>query len=260
MFNNTYIILGSNGLVGSYLFEVLRSGGAKVIGVNRENYRNHIGEKADFLINCNGNSYRYKANQEPKWDFSASFLSVYDSINDFHCDTYIYISSADVYNNQSDIDNNYEGASIEPTNLNYYSFHKWLSERLVSKYKSQYIILRLGAVLGPKLKKGPIYDMLNGNSLHMSLNSKITFIDVETILDTIRVLIGKKLFNQIYNVTGSGFTRLSSLNECFDIKPKVGNTSTNNVLSYNINVNKLSKIIKIKTSTDIAKNFILKYK
>ena len=83
---------------------------------------------------------------------------------------------------------------------------------------------------------------------------------VKTIFDTIRVLIGKKLFNQIYNVTGSGFTRLSSLNECFDIKPKVGNKSKNIVLSYNINVNKLSKIIKIKTSTDIAKNFIHKYK
>jgi nucleoside-diphosphate-sugar epimerase len=260
MFNSTYIILGSNGLVGSYLFEVLKRGGAKVIGVNRENYRKHIGEKADFLINCNGNSVRYKANQEPNWDFSESFLSVFDSINDFRCDTYIYISSADVYNNLSNIDNNHEGALIEPTNLNYYSFHKWLSERLVSKYKSQYIILRLGAVLGPKLKKGPIYDMLNGQSLHMSLNSKITFIDVKTIFDTIKVLIGKKLFNEIYNVTGSGVTKLSALIECFDSKPKVGSRSKDIVLSYNINVNKLSKIIKIKTSTDIAKNFIHKYK
>jgi dTDP-4-dehydrorhamnose reductase len=260
MFNSTYIILGTNGLIGSYLFEVLRSGGAKVIGVNKENYNKHIGNSADFLINCNGNSYRYRANQDPEWDFSASFLSVYDSMNDFHCDTYIYMSTVDVYNNKSDIDNNYEGVSINPSNLDYYSFHKWLSERLVSKYKNHHIILRLGSVLGPKLKKGPVYDMLNGNNLHMSLDSKLTFIDVETIFDTIRVLIGKKLLNQTYNVTGSGFARLSSLNEYFDIKPKVDDTSSNKVYLYNINVNKLSKIIKIKTSIDISKNYILKYR
>ena len=73
-------------------------------------------------------------------------------------------------------------------------------------------------------------------------------------------MISKKLFNEIYNVTGSGVTKLSALIECFDSKPKVASRSKDIVLSYNINVNKLSKIIKIKTSTDIAKNFIHKYK
>ena len=52
----------------------------------------------------------------------------------------------------------------------------------MQKYCLSSIILRLGTVLGDNLIKGPIFDLLNGNPLHMSYNSNLSFIDNESQL------------------------------------------------------------------------------
>src|SRR2546421_11339278 len=70
------IVLGGTGLIGSAVCEHFTSNGHVVIPINSKNYEQCAGSQADVLVNCNGNSYRFKAGQNPRWDFDASVLSV----------------------------------------------------------------------------------------------------------------------------------------------------------------------------------------
>lgn len=75
-----YIVLGGTGLIGSAVCEYLQSRGKPVISVNSRNYKDYIGMHTKVLINCNGNSFRYRANQDPCWDFEVSVTSVERSL------------------------------------------------------------------------------------------------------------------------------------------------------------------------------------
>lgn len=258
MYNADYIIIGGNGLVGKSMVDKLRANKYDVISVDIDNYKDCIGKKAKVLINANGNTYRFKANNKPHWDFNYSVQSVLDTFKDFNCELYLYVSTVDVYNDLSNPSNNTEKAIIDPTTLDYYGFHKWLSERLVQKYCSKSIILRLGTVLGENMKKGPLYDLLNNNPLHMSYDSKLTFIDINILSSVLLGLLKMKECNQIYNVTGKGYVELNYLKDKFSLKSPVDKSSQNKIYKYNINNQKLDSIFGISTSKEIAENFIQK--
>ncbi len=98
--NNSIGILGANGNLGSDLARFL---GDKfnVSSITKENYNDTRGKVFDVLVNANGNSRRFWANQNVLGDFSASTVSVYNSLFDFGFKKYIYISSSDVYEDHS---------------------------------------------------------------------------------------------------------------------------------------------------------------
>src|SRR3989442_1009750 len=102
------IVLGGTGLIGSAVCERFRSHGHSVVCIGSKNYQSSVGAEADVLINCNGNSYRYKAAQSPRWDFEASVLSVEKSLFDFKAGYYIYFSTVDVYHELADPKQNAE--------------------------------------------------------------------------------------------------------------------------------------------------------
>ena len=51
--------------------------------INRENYNRYLGSRADILINANGNSKKYLAQEDPILEFEKSVLSVKKSLEDF---------------------------------------------------------------------------------------------------------------------------------------------------------------------------------
>ncbi len=88
MLEASYIVLGGTGLIGSAVRAHLERQGELVISVNSKNYTDCLGAWAKVLINCNGNTFRYRANQDPRWDFEASVVSVERSLFDFRFDLY----------------------------------------------------------------------------------------------------------------------------------------------------------------------------
>src|SRR3989344_5662480 len=132
-------ILGGNGLVGSDLVRFLGRN-YKVDSITRENYNDKKGKNYRIFINANGNSKRYWANQNPLEDFFTSTVSVYQSIYDFPCDLYIYISSPDVYENHAEQDHTKEEAVINPKNLETYGLHNYLSELIIKAHKKNFLI------------------------------------------------------------------------------------------------------------------------
>ena len=84
-------ILGGSGMLGADLVKYL-SKAKEVVSITRENYEDikNSGAEYDVLINANGNSKRFWANQNPVEDFDKSTRSVYLSLFDFKAKLYIY--------------------------------------------------------------------------------------------------------------------------------------------------------------------------
>jgi|SRR3989344_959926 len=244
-------------MLGSDLIRYLGEG-FNITSINKENYQTFIGKSFDIVVNANGNSKRFWANQNPQDDFLASTVSVYKSIFDFPSDIYIYVSSPDVYENHTGIENTKEVQKIYPENLSPYGFHKYLSELIVKKYNEKYFILRCSMILGTTLKKGPIYDITQNNPLHISLKSKLQFITTHAISKIIEILLEKVPTNKTINVGGIdtfSFTRTREFFNC-DVQtlPK---TETQ---VYQLNVEQLKRLYPhLKTSEEYLQEFLKKY-
>jgi len=252
----SYIVLGGTGLIGSALCAHLRQEGRSVVSVTSANYDVHRGAAADVIVNCNGNSYRYRANRDPRWDFTASVTSVEQSLFDFGFDLYVYISTVDVYDHRDDPGCNHEAVAIDPTGLDAYGFHKWLAERLVERFARKSLILRVGTAVGPGLKKGPIYDILAGNPLRMSLDSELTLIDTPTVARAVTTLAVSAPSREIFNVTGTGPVRLQDLEARVPGRITVAPEAEATRYRYHINNERIRSVLPVPTSREVAEGFL----
>lgn len=252
--NKSIAIIGSQGSLGHDLVNYF-SENNKVFGINKENYNNFINKKFDILINANGNSRRFWANQNIIKDFEASTLSVYKSLFDFKFDRYVYISSSDVYSNHANKLATKENQIIDTPKLCPYGFHKYLGEQLIKKYSKKYLILRCSMILGSQLKKGPIYDIQNNKPLFINKNSKIQMIDSQTIGLIIEKLVNRKIKNEIFNTGGNGIVNFKDI-QTFFINKKIIFNKLSEKQIYEMNVNKLKRIFNLKSSSEYLTKYI----
>jgi nucleoside-diphosphate-sugar epimerase len=252
MSDSTVIVLGGTGLIGSAVCERFQRAGSTVIAVNSRNYSSHVGVRAGLLINCNGNSYRYKANEDPRWDFEASVTSVEKSLFDFEVERYVHISTIDVYDDVSDPARNHEEASIDPSRLHPYGFHKWLAERLVERFAPEPLILRTATAIGPAVKKGPLYDLARREPLHMSPESELAFIDTATIAEVVLELVSNPPGRRIINLSGTGGARLQTLCSEFGLECRAAPGADQAVYRYNIDNARLRERFDVPTSHAMA--------
>lgn len=242
------IVLGGTGLIGSEVRTHLEGRGWSVLSVGSKDYAAKVGARAKVLINCNGNAVRYLAQKDPTWDFEVSVATVERSLFDFSYDLYLYVSTVDVYNVVDDPSRNHEGAAIRPAELHPYGFHKWLAERLVERFAPRWVIARLGTVLGLGLKKNPVYDLLNGEPLRVSLESELTLIDTPTIARCFETLIERGGVREIFNVAASGSVKLRDLQDRLGRPIPLAPTADSGVYRYCINNTKMANLAPLPTS------------
>ena len=246
-------IIGGNGMLGSDLVRHLSST-FSVTSITRENYNAHRGSVFDVLINANGNSKRFWANQNVLEDFNLSTLSVYKSLFDFKFGIYVYISSSDVYEKHNKKIYTKEENVPGISNLSAYGLHKYISEQIVENHARKYLILRCSMMLGENLKKGPIYDILTNKPLFVSNDTKLQMITTREVLDIIRLLIAKKYFNKIFNVGGRGTVSFKEINKFFSTP--ISFLKKAEKQEYEMNVEKLKKAYPLKTSKKYLQEFI----
>lgn len=247
-------IIGGNGMLGSDLVKYL-SPHFSATSINRENYSKYIDTKFDVVINANGNSRRYWANQNPKDDFFATTVSVYKSIFDFPCELYIYISSPDVYENHTGPKFTKENAEIDPKNLEPYGFHKYLGELIIKKYKKNFVIMRSSMILGSGLKKGPFYDIIRGNPLFITQKTRLQLITAHAISEIIEMLIESFAESETINVGGIGSFDFTEINNYFKKKLKISPKAEMQI--YEMNVGKLRRLYpKLKNSEEYLRDFL----
>lgn len=123
-----------------------------------------------------------------------------NTLFDFKIRKYVYLSSVDVYNDVSNPLNNYEDVIIKPELLSNYGFSKYLGELLVKKYAPNWLILRLGGMVGEGLKKNPIYNIIYLKKLFLNPKSRFQFMNTADVAKIIEKLLMKN--KEVFNVCG----------------------------------------------------------
>lgn len=228
----------------------------KITSINKDNYQTQIGKCFDVVINANGNSKRFWANQNPLDDFIASTVSVYKSIFDFQAGIYIYISSPDVYENHTGAQYTKENENINVKNLCPYGLHKYLSELIVKKYKGKFLILRSSMILGKNLKKGPFFDITAGNPLYINLKSKLQLITTNAIAKIIKTLLEKSIVNEVINIGGQGSFSLTKIQDYLNKEIHISSEAETQV--YEMNVKKIKNLYpQLKVSQEYLKEYLM---
>ncbi len=249
------LIIGSKGLLGGDLARFL-SGFSEIVGVDKGNYDEHRGKRFDILVNANGNSRRFWANEHPFDDFEASTVSVYRTLIDFQFKKYIYISSSDVYEDHSSPATTDEDQKITAENLSPYGFHKYMSEFLVRNRVKDFLVLRSSMMLGTQLHKGPLFDITQGAPLFISKDSRLQMVSTRAIADIIAFLCAKGISRETFNIGGEGAFPFSEMERVVSLPVRVAPEAVRQ--EYEMNVKKLSAIFPLKTSTEYLKEFLTK--
>src|SRR5260221_13263402 len=246
-------IIGAQGMLGSDLVKYLGKE-FSVVAITKDNYKDTIGKNFDVVINANGNSKRFWANQHVFEDFQLSTVSVYKSLFDFYYKTYIYISSSDVYNNHMLPSATKESQLIQSENLCAYGLHKYISECIIRNNTTSYLILRSSMMLGMNMKKGPIYDILQGKPLFVNKQSQIQMITTYEIANILIFFIKHKITNATYNIGGKSVVSFKDIEKLFSLPITFEKDSETQM--YNMNVSKLNSIYQLKTSKEYLQHFI----
>lgn len=238
------------------MVRALEGAGMRVMSLNRQTYEGAIGRRASLVINCNGNSARFLAGQDPAWDFQASVDSVHRSLFDFQCDVYIFVSTIDVYNDISHRAANHESVAIDPGALHPYGFHKWIAERLVERYAPRSLVLRVATVLGPELKKNPIFDLINKVPLRISPDSELNLIGAASVASACLALVQSGDVNEVYNIASIDSVSPAAIAKELGIDFQVDEAAAHNAYRYAINVEKISKSQEMPSSKATAIAFV----
>lgn len=248
-------VLGGGGFVGSAFVRRAAALGEEHRAVTRDLYDSLAGTGCDLLVNANGNSRKYRAEEDPAWDFDASVRSVMRSLIDFTYDTYVYISSVAVYHDPGAHDETSEGVAIDPAALSSYGMHKYLAEQLVRRYAKRWLIVRLGGVVGPGLVKGPVLDLVRGDRLWVSPRSEFQYIHTDRLAEVVDQLLAAGHLNQVVNVTGRGALPLAAIGALLG-REDVTAASEAPVERWDVDVTRADRLVGLPTTVETVEAFV----
>jgi nucleoside-diphosphate-sugar epimerase len=207
------LLPGGHGFVGSAFSRLFERRGIAHESIARDAYARAVGRTGTILINASANSRKYLAEQDWTADFEASVASVVRTLSDFTVDLYVLISSVDVYNVLDDPGRNGEDAVIDPFRLSTYGFHKYIAEACVRRHASRWLIVRLAGMVGPGLKKNPVFDVLHGRPLSIHPDSSYQFMSTDAAADVVWRLIESGTTNRVVNICGQGLISPRAISE-----------------------------------------------
>ena len=251
-----YYVLGGKGFVGSAICSMLAEHGEAFVSIGRENYRDYVGTGCEVFVNCDGNARRFWANQNPAEDFETNVSSTMRTLVDFQYGLYIFLSSVDVYADTTDPAHNAEDAEIQFEGLDPYGFHKWLSEQLVRRYAPQWLILRLGSMIGPGLKKNPVHDALAGQPIWLSAASRHSFIHTRVVAAALNRLVTGGYRNWIVNACGTGTVPMEDLHRLIGREVVFAPGAEARHQLYWVNNTRLTQLISVPESHEAVVDFV----
>lgn len=247
-------VIGGNGFVGSAICRELNRKNLEYEVLTRQNIDSFRGKECDIVINANGNSKKFIANEDPIREFNESVLSVRESLENIKYKKYIYLSSCDVYEDCSSPTLTKEETCIDIKNQSTYGFHKYLAEQCVQHVAENWIIFRMGGFVGEGLKKNAIYDILNGGPLWLSPDSELQFIHTDEAAHIIVELASSEITREIYNLCGNGVVKLRDVMDQLNVNIEVKENSQ--IVKYEACIDKLSERSAISNTTDTVLKFV----
>lgn len=243
-------IVGGDGLTGSAIVNYVKRNCLEYQIIRRENANDFIGRECEILIYANGNAFKYKAQEDPFFDFKASLESVSFYVHKIKFKKFIHLSTVDVYSNLADMDFNKEDSVIDSSFLSIYGFHKILAENYVIKFASDYLIFRLSALVGDGLQKNPIFDFLHKNKkVLINENSELNVIHTNFIAEVIFNIIGKNIKNEIFNLCANDSIKIKDIKNIVAFDSEYEINSHKYLQKYQINTEKIEKIVNMQSSS-----------
>ena len=251
-------LIGANGFVGTGLRLFLAAQpGVELIAVTRQNYDALKGAAADITIDSSGNSKKFLSDQQPLQDLELSVVHRLRTLRDFPAALHVHISSVDVYDNLASPATTAENSAINLATNSNYGLHKILAEQIVQHYAADWLILRLAGMVGPALRKNPVFDILNSQPLRIHPDSRYQFMHTAEVARILWELAQSKSRREIFNVCGDGLVSpreiagmagkkldLSLLPP--DAAPRV----------VDVNIGKLKKLTPVQPSVEVVARFV----
>ena len=198
------VVLGARGFVGSAFMRLMHARGVECLPVDRAGYAEAPRHGADVLIHAAGNSAKYIADRDPVADFEQSVSLALRAASDFRPGLYVLVSSVDVYPRLSRPEWTHESAVINPLEASVYGFHKRLAELVVQRHAGRWLIPRLAGMIGPGLRKNPVYDVLHSEPLRIHPDSQYQFMTTDAAAAAVWELITAKVHDEVFNICGRG--------------------------------------------------------
>ncbi|MGZ3420125.1 MAG: NAD-dependent epimerase/dehydratase family protein [Polyangiales bacterium] len=250
-------VIGAEGFVGSAFVRHLRAGSYDVAPVTRATYREHAGKPSDVVIDAACNSKKFLADRDPFAEFELSVSHRLHTLRDFPAKTHVHISSVDVYSDLTSPSTTREDSPIDLARQSHYGFNKLLAEQLVRHHAERWLILRLAGMVGPGLRKNPVYDLLNGQPLRIHPDSQYQFMRTDDVAAIAWQLIREGISGEALNVCGAGLISpreiAALLGRELDLsaleagaKPRIVEASTE----------KLSRVARVPTTRDAVTDFV----
>ncbi len=245
-------ILGGKGFVGSAFARYCQSNDIQHEIIDTQNYDSYKDKSCDIFINANGNSSKVLSSKRPMEDFEMTVQTTRRSLLDFKFKKYVLISSCDVYTDYSNPAKNSEDSAIDVARQSTYGFHKHLAEECIRHGSQDWLIVRLGGMVGMGLKKNPIFDIINGGPLGVDSQSELQYMNTDDVARTVFKLIDSGLRREIFNICGKGLVKLQKLLDTYNLKVNPNSP----LVKYNINIEKIQKITPMPDSMETVMNFI----
>ena len=251
-------IIGAEGFVGSAFAAHLSGlGGIETNLVTRRSYADTAGTASDIVIDVASNSRKYLADRQPVEEFDLSVTHRLRTLHDFPADLHVHISSVDVYSDLTSPETTRDNSVTDIAKASHYGFHKLLAEQTVQHYAASWLIVRLAGMVGPGLRKNPVYDILHGQPLRIHPRSLYQFMNTADMARIAWTLVERGVTGETFNVCGEG---VISPSEIADLAGREMNLSmlepTAQPRVVDINAEKISKIMSIPDTRETLARFI----
>jgi len=203
------VVVGAGGFVGGYLRSHFAGAGHGVLPVGRATPLPK--DAVDVVVDCNGDARRFWANENPHHSYRVTVESTVTRLAALRCRRYVYLSSVDVYGvARADRRANREDRPVSLDGLETYGLHKFQAEQAVRDRADRPLLLRVGTIIGPKLKKNPVYDAINGYPIHQTPESTLTLITLAKLAEAIDRLLAADAIGT-FNVTASASITIAGM-------------------------------------------------
>ena len=251
-------LIGANGFVGTGLKLFLAAQpDVHLLSVTRDNYDSAKGTRADITIDTSGNSKKFLSDREPKTDLDLTVAHRLRTLLDFPADLHIHISSVDVYSNLTSPETTRESTPADLLSVSNYGLHKLLAEQIVQHYAGNWLILRLAGMVGPSLRKNPVFDILNDQPLRIHPDSEYQFMHTSEVARILWNLIQSSAQKEIFNLCGDGLVSprkiaalaAKPLNLTLlpaDVSPRI----------VNVSIDKIKRFSRMPSTIETMTNFL----
>lgn len=249
-------IIGGEGLTGSAIVRYLIKKNKKYKVIQRNNAKEYFGTYCDILIYANGNAKKFKAEEDPCFDFINSVASVALYIHKINFKKFIHISTVDVYSDLSYFDKTIEDFDIDISKLAVYGFHKLMAEEYIKKFAENYLIFRLPALVGEGLTKNPIYDFIHEDKkMFIDMKSELNVLHTDFMAKVIFELIDNNINNECFNLGAKNSIVIGDIQNIVGFNTEYEDSSKCNIQKYKINVEKIKKVVELESSEQAIERY-----